>query len=70
MTHPISGVAAGVFLLGLAVLVLGRTRYLTRWRRMQQGKGMMSAWAVVTVAVATVMIGVTALVVVLGRALG
>jgi uncharacterized membrane protein YidH (DUF202 family) len=70
LSQPSSVVAAAVFLLGLALLVLGRTRYLTRWRRMKGGEGMISVLPVVAVAATTVLLGVTALFVVLVRALG
>ena len=66
LSQPSSVVAAGVFMYGLALLILGRPRYMTRWRRMERGEGMMSAWPVVTVAATTVFLGVTALLVVLG----
>jgi len=67
LVQPLSVVAAVVFLLGLVLLVRSRTRYLTRWRRMRQGDGMVSAGPVVTVAVATVLLGVSALVLLLER---
>lgn len=70
LSQPSSLVAAGVFTYGLALLVLGRARYVSRWRRMRRGEGMLSAWPVVTVATTTVLLGVTALYVVLGGALG
>jgi uncharacterized membrane protein YidH (DUF202 family) len=70
LVHPVSMMAGIAFLLGLALLVLGRTRYLTRWRRMQQGQGILSAGPVMTVALATVLLGASALFVVLARAFG
>jgi uncharacterized membrane protein YidH (DUF202 family) len=68
LMRPISLIPTAVFLLGLVLLVIDRPRYLTRWRRMQDGKGMMSIGPVVAVAAGTVLLGVTALLVVLDRA--
>ena len=70
LVQPFSVVAAVVFLLGLVLLVWSQRRYLTRWRRMRQGGGLLSAGPVVTVAAATVLLGVSALFVLLERSLG
>ena len=70
LVQPLSVVAALVFALGLVLLVRSRTRYLARWRRMRRGDGMVSARPVVTVAAATVLLGGSALVVLLERSLG
>lgn len=70
LIQPSSVVAGVVFLLGLGLLVAGRSRYLVRWRRMHAGGGMLSVGPVVTVAAATVVLGITALVLVVGRSLG
>lgn len=65
LLQPTTLVAAGVFLLGLGLLVLGRSRYVARWRRMQAGGGILSVGPVVTVAAATTVLGITALLVIL-----
>lgn len=55
--------AAGL-ILGLLVLILDRPRYLARRRRAQRGGVMTATGLVTTVGIATVVLGVTALAVV------
>jgi uncharacterized membrane protein YidH (DUF202 family) len=64
--RPISLIPVATFLLGLAVVIVDRPRYIARWQGMQQGKGMVSVALVMAVAIGTVVLGVTALFVVLG----
>lgn len=59
-----------VFLTGLTLVTVGRSRYLSRWRRMRQGEGILSSGPVVTVAVATILLGVFALIVVIEASFG
>jgi putative membrane protein len=68
--RSVSAIAAVGFVLGLALLVLGRARYLARWRRMQDGIGMLSPGPVVAVAAATILLGISALYLVFEGALG
>jgi uncharacterized membrane protein YidH (DUF202 family) len=58
---PISLVPLATFFCGLTVVIVDRPRYLARWRRMRQGEGMLEAGPVLTVASATVLLGVSAL---------
>lgn len=67
LIQPLSVVAAGIFLLGLSLLVLGRSRYLARWQRIQEGEPRPSTGFVVTVAAATATLGAASLFVVLDR---
>lgn len=65
LVRPVTVVPFVTFLLGMVVLLLDRPRYLVRWRGLRQGKGMIASGPVVTVAAGTVVLGLTALVVVL-----
>lgn len=58
---PTSLVSIAIFFCGLAVVIVDRPRYLARWRRMRQGEGMLEAGPVLIVAAATVLLGVSAL---------
>lgn len=64
LVQPASVVPALTFLVGLVTLVAGRVRYLTRWRRLQRGEGMVTVVPVQVIAASTVLLGVTALVVI------
>jgi uncharacterized membrane protein YidH (DUF202 family) len=58
---PISLVSLATFFYGLTVVIVDRPRYLARWRRMRQGEGMLETGPVLIVASATVLLGVSAL---------
>lgn len=70
LLRPISLLAASIFLFGLGLLILSRTRYVVRRARMRQGEGMLSTWHVVAAAVATVLLGIASFLVVLERGIG
>jgi uncharacterized membrane protein YidH (DUF202 family) len=62
---PISLVSLATFFCGLTVVIVDRPRYLARSRRMRQGEGMLEAGPVLIVASATVLLGFSALLLVL-----
>jgi uncharacterized membrane protein YidH (DUF202 family) len=66
LVRPISLIPAATFVLGMVVLILDRRRYVTRWRSLQQGGGMLSPGPIVRVAAGTVLLGLTSIFVVLG----
>lgn len=67
LVRPIAVVPFATFLLGMVVLIMDRPRYLARWRGQREGKSMIASGPIVAVAVGTVLLGATALVVVLIR---
>lgn len=64
LIRPAGLIPAGLFVLGLVVLLLDRPRYISRWRRLQRGGGMAAHGPVLAVTLGTIVLGVTALVVV------
>lgn len=66
LIRPVAVIPAAVFLLGLVVLLLDRSRYIARWRRLERGESLAATGPVVAVTLGTVVLGVTALVVVVG----
>lgn len=67
LLRPVTVVPFVTFLLGMVVLLLDRPRYLARWRGLREGKPMTASGPVMAVAAGTVVLGLTALVVVLTR---
>lgn len=67
LLRPVTVVPFVTFLLGMVVLLLDRPRYLARWRGLREGRSMTASGLVVTVAAGTVVLGLTALVVILTR---
>ena len=63
LARPALAIPAATFLLGMVILVFDRRFYLARWQALREGRGMLAPVPVLTVAVATVLVGVTALVV-------
>lgn len=65
LVRPVSLIPLAGVVFGLVVLILDRPRYVARWRTMHTGHGMLSPGPILTVALATVVLGVSSLVVVL-----
>lgn len=65
LVRPVSLIPFAGVVFGLAVLILDRPRYVARWRTMHTGTGMVSPGPILTVALATVVLGVSSLLVVL-----
>ncbi|MFP3883671.1 MAG: DUF202 domain-containing protein [Actinomycetota bacterium] len=63
---PILLIPLAALIVGLVILVIDRPRYLSRWRRLQELGAMPASRLATLIGSTTVLVGVTALLVVLG----
>lgn len=64
--RPVHVLPAVTFLIGLGLLASDRSRYIRRWHRLAEGEEIMAWLPIAIVGITTVVVGLTALAVVLG----